>query len=160
MTKPFSIPQKLRILVEHGAVVLEREDLKPLHHLLWVSPSASKRWQQLKPLVVAVRCACQGELSETCDGTQWVPLSLVEFDHHLAHTFGGATHQRNARPLAPECHAVKSAREKTAASKADRIRRKRSAKKPARSRWPSRPLQSGNNWPPKKTKRSELHAQA
>lgn len=161
MTKPFSIAQKLRILVEHGAVVLERDELKPLHHLLWISPTASKRWQQLKPLLVAVRCACQGELSATCDGTQWVPLAVVEFDHHLAHTFGGATHQRNGRPLAPECHAVKSARETIAFKKVVRIRAKHTGEKKPHRKWPSRKLTGRTSWPKRPfNTRSQQHAQA
>jgi hypothetical protein len=159
MTRPFSDAQKLRILVNHGAMVIDHGQLKPIHHTLWGSPHATKRMEQLRSMFVAVRCACGGALSSSCDGTQWLRLADVEFDHHLAHTFGGATHQENGRPLAPACHAVKSAGETKAVKKIRRILRKALGKKPKRI-WPSRPMKGGSKWPSKKAwqQRSAAHA--
>lgn len=161
MTRPFSIAQKLRILVQHGAKVVERGKLKPLHLLFWISPTATKRWTQLKNLPVAVQCACRGELSPACNGTQWLPLAIVEFDHHLAHTFGGETHQRNGRPLAPACHAVKSARETIAVRKVGRIKAKHEGERKPHRKWPTRKLSGRTSWP-KRTfnTRNQQHAQA
>lgn len=161
MTRPFSDKQKLRILVGHGAVILDRGELKPLHHMLWISPTASKRMEQLRGVFMAVQCACRGELSPDCDGTRWLRLADVEFDHHLAHTFGGETHQRNGRPLWTGCHAVKSARETIAAKKVQRIKAKHSGDRKPKRLWPSRKLQGRISWPKKAFQsRSHNHAEA
>lgn len=159
MTRPFTNAQKLRILVNHRARVVDGGALKPIHQTMWHSMVPSKRMQQLRAMPMAVQCACRGELSPLCDGTQWLRLADVEFDHHLAHTFGGATHQENGRPLSRECHAVKSSRETKAVRKITRILRKGLGKKPKRL-WPSRPMQGGNRWAQsKKSQRNPSHAE-
>ena len=148
MTRPFSAHQKLRILIAHGAVVMDGHQLVPLHHVLHPTRDASRRLERLRGMAVAVRCACRGELSQACDGTRWMSLCDVQFDHHLADVFGGATHQSNGRPLAAECHGAKTAGEQAANARVHRLRRKHFGQRPKPKRaWPSRPLRSRSSWP-------------
>jgi hypothetical protein len=117
MTKPFTAPQKLRILVHHGAMVLDAGAWVPIGQYRFGTMNRVKRFKILQRVGCAVKCACGCGV--------WAPLPDIQFDHEHQHALGGATVISNGRPLRTDpCHRAKSAAENTLIADCDRIGRK------------------------------------
>ena len=141
MTQPFSLAQKLRILVNHRALVAVDGEWVAIARFAFGTMNAASRWRRLRRAGCAVKCGCGCGI--------WARLEDIQFDHERQHAAGGSTVIANGRPLrtAP-CHAAKSASEQAVTGWVVSVRRKfrvrdkeemREARQgAARSAWASR----------------------
>lgn len=146
MTKPFSTPQKLRILVAYGALMREGDGWVPIGQYRFGTMNKAKRYAIAKRAGCAVKCACGCET--------WAPLQDIEFDHDKDHANGGPTVIANGRPLRrTPCHAAKTAASQAVTGKITRVKRKLTVRRlereegqdlerPDRRTWGRRPFPS------------------
>lgn len=99
--------------------------------------TAAQRLKCFEDHGAMVICQCD---DPECDTV--IHIKGCDIDHALALIDGGKHEQSNFRPIAPGCHAKKSAREHRNNSKCKRVRRKHSEPRKPCKVWPSRPLPS------------------
>lgn len=147
MTKPFTLREKLRILVNHRALVVQDGAFVPIGRFVFGTMNAHGRWRRLRKAGCAVKCACGCAV--------WARLDDIDFDHIQEHAAGGPTVIGNGRPLRRRpCHAKKSAASMAVTGWVTRTRRKLRVREKSeigqgsgdtrtRSSFPSRGFQKG-----------------
>lgn len=149
MTRAFTPKQKFRILVRHGAVVLDGLGTATPVAQATHGTSDTNRYLQLRSIdrapgyAVFVRCACPCQV--------WARLRDIQFDHETPHVSGGPTVISNGRPIRTRpCHSAKSGGEQATTGWCVRVRNKhRRSAKGADVESQGRPDRR-RSWPPRK----------